>query len=212
MNQTEEELFEEKQTLVMKIVGSEWEVFGEVQGIGGPAPCQQDEKTFTIMRSSQFFTWPNHLIRSYMLDFQNAYYSKRNLLAEKYGHMMQYTDLENYKLIQGKLPKIPTEQLEIIEKIVKIQLTQMIELEKIYPKFVGSGRNLHATDDHPEDASYETYLRGELSSYSLKTVKFYHEWLLDNEKEGINTAKCFMLNVAKQYGYPDLESAEQSLA
>ena len=35
----------------------EWEMFHAVQGIDGPASCQQDRKTFEIMRSSQLLGW-----------------------------------------------------------------------------------------------------------------------------------------------------------
>lgn len=206
-----EEILEERRELVRKIVDCEWDVFEKVDGIGGKAPCQEDEETFTIMRSSQFMAWPNQMIRSYMLDFQGAQLNHRNIVAEKYAHMMKYTDYENYKALCHQLPTIPQEQLDLIELIVEKQMSQMAILSQKYPKFVASGRALEAKNDVPDNASYETYLRGELCSYGLKTVKLYVNWLEDNEKEGINTAKLFMENVAKQYGYPDLESAEEAL-
>lgn len=207
----DEEIMEERRELVRKIVENEWEVFDKVDGIDGRAPCQEDKETFTIMRSSQFLAWNNQMIRSYMLDFQGAKLNNRNIVAEKYAHMMQYTDPDNYKQLCHQLPKIPQEQLDLIEIIVGKQMSLMKVLSGQYPKFVESGRALESKDDVPDNASYETYLRGELSSYGLNTVKLYLNWLEDNEKEGINTGKLFMENVAKQYGYPDLESAEEAL-
>lgn len=206
-----EEMLEEHKELVRKIVECEWDMLGKVDGIGGIAPCQENEDTFTIMRSSQFMAWPNQLIRSYMLDFQGAYLNHRNIVAEKYAHMMKYSDAENYKALSHQLPTIPQEQLDLIELIVAKQMSQMTALLQKYPKFIASGRALQAKDDVPDNASYETYLRGELSSYGLKTVKLYLKWLEDNENDGIITAKLFMENVALQYGYPDLQSAEEAL-
>ena len=42
-----------EQDVVRAILDLEWEMFHDVRGLDGPAPCQQDRTTFEIMRSSQ---------------------------------------------------------------------------------------------------------------------------------------------------------------
>lgn len=206
-----DEILEERALLVEKLVEQEWELFDKVQGMDGRAPCQEDKETFTLLRTSQFLTWENPMIRSYMLDMQGASLNHRNIVAEKYAHMMKDTDPEHYAALSHQLPKLSSEQLEAIEVIVATQLGEIKVLSHLYPRFVASGRALEGKDDVPDNASYESYLRGELSSYGYNTVKLYLAWVERNQAQGIDTAKLFLESVARQYGYLDLASAEESL-
>ena len=45
------------QNLVDEIVQLEWEMFSNVQSMDGPVSCQQNPKTFEVMRSSQVKSW-----------------------------------------------------------------------------------------------------------------------------------------------------------
>lgn len=211
MHLKQQELEDEKKSLVQEIVTKEWKAFDGINGLGGRADCQDDYETFQIMRSSQFLAWSIPLLDSYLADFNKGLETSQNLVAIKYAFMMKSTDPVHFETLLPQLPKVPTEQLELIEKIVQKQLGLMLDLQPKYPNFVSTGRSLRTSEDHMYNTSYETYLRGELSSYSLKTVELYYEFLVNNENSGVNTAKVFMLNVAKQYGYPDLETAEESM-
>lgn len=201
----------EKEKLVQKTVIYEWNAFDKVQGIDGRASCQDDFETFTIMRSSQFLAWDNELIRSYISDFEQALDVGRNLVTEKYAFMMKSTDIENFRKIESNLPEITPEKSDLIEEIIKKQLKLVFEIQPKYPKFVSNGRSIKSQDDSLYNTSYETYLRGELSTYSFKTVELYNKMIVENNEKGINTAKRYMENVAFQYGYKDLESAEENL-
>lgn len=207
-----QELDDEKTALVTELVNKEWNAFDKVDGMDGRASCQDDYETFQIMRSSQFSPWTTELLDSYLADFQQAEQEGQNLITIKYAFMMKSTDPENFKKMESRLPQLSQEQLDLIEDVVEKQLTLMLSLHPKYPNFVSSGRSLRSSQDSLYNTSYETYLRGELSSYSLKTVKLYHQFLVDNHNSGINTAKLYMENVAKQYGYPDIESAEESMS
>lgn len=206
-----DELMEEKRNLVKKIVVAEWDVFDKIQSLDGRADCQDDYVTFEIMRSSQFLVWNPELLRSYMIDFETALFANADLVTRKYAYMMESTDPDHFKTIVDTLPKVPKEQSELIEKIVAKQLSLMTELQKAYPHFVESGRSLTTSEDNLTNTSYETYLRGELSSYSMHTVELYHKMLEEHEKNGLNTAVLYMESVAHQYGYPDIKSAEDVL-
>jgi hypothetical protein len=58
----------EHKTLVDAVVTAEWEMFSNVQNVGGKASCQMDPKTFRIMRSSQMDNWDDELLGSYLAD------------------------------------------------------------------------------------------------------------------------------------------------
>lgn len=206
-----QEISKEKETFVKTLVGYEWKAFDKVNGMDGRATCQDDYETFEIMRSSQFFVWNETLLQSYLEDFATATSQGRNLITEKYAFMMKSTDPENFKAMEGHLPVISPEKSAVIEKIVGLQLDCVLELQPKYPKFVNQGRSIHSNEDTLYNTSYETYLRGELCSYSEKTVQLYYEMLVEHEKEGKNTARLYMKQVAEQYGYSDLETAEASI-
>ncbi|MFI3231620.1 MAG: DUF4125 family protein, partial [bacterium] len=209
---TEADILAEKIEMVKNIVVLEWNAFDKVNGADGRAVCQNDYYTFNIMRSSQFLSWTNELLKSYLNDFKEALSSGRNLITEKYAFMMKSTDFSNYKNLEQYLPILYDEHKNLIEKIVIIQLDLMKDLQLNYPKLVSNGRTLNAIDDTLYDTSYETYLRGELSTYSLKTVKLYHEYINKNKLNDINIAKLCLENTARLYGHKNLESAEKSLA
>lgn len=202
---------QEKKTLVDQLVSYEWKAFDQVQGMDGRASCQDDYETFEIMRSSQFYVWSTALLESYALDFETALQQGRNLVTEKYAFMMRSTDPDNFQKMESRLPAISPEKRSLIEEIVAKQMKLVLELQPNYPKFVNQGRSLHTKEDNLYNTSYETYLRGELSSYSMKTVELYGEMLDKHKEENRNTARCYMENVASQYGYEDLDAAEASL-
>lgn len=77
--------------LIDLVIDKEWKMFDRVQNEGGRASCQNDPATFRIMRASQFMTWPEDLLRSYLADLEHAERAGRNLLTEKYAFMMEYT-------------------------------------------------------------------------------------------------------------------------
>lgn len=206
-----EENLKQKEELVKTLVHYEWKAFDKVNGMDGRASCQDDYETFEIMRSSQFFVWNMTLLQSYLSDFETATSQGRNLITIKYAFMMKSTDPENFKAMEGQLPVISAEKSTLIEKIVGLQMECVVSLQPKYPKFVNQGRSLHSYEDSLYNTSYETYLRGELCSYSEKTVELYYGMLVENENNGKNTARMYMEKVAEQYGYPDLDSAEASI-
>lgn len=73
------------------LIQMEWQQFYQVHNEGGRASCQEDPKTFAIMRRSQFTAWPEALVDSYTADLEAAEEVGRNLLTEKYAWMMEDT-------------------------------------------------------------------------------------------------------------------------
>ena len=198
--------------LVDYIVSLEWQAFDDVQNQGGRADCQDDWGTFSIMRKSQYLAWPKSLIISFIHDFQVANANHWNLITEKYGRMMKTTDPAAYAEIKDKLPAISTTQECIIEQIVKLQVSWMENFAETYPHMASNSRSIHTSEDTLFNTSYETYLRGELSTYSHETLKLYGSFVVQLAKNGENLAKMIMTNTAMLYGYDSLEHAEESLA
>ncbi|MCD8327057.1 MAG: DUF4125 family protein [Lachnospiraceae bacterium] len=197
-----------QELLVEQIVQLEWAAFDSVKNEGGRASCQDDWNTFSIMRKSQYMAWPEELLLSYMEDFLNANARGWNLITEKYGRMMQSTDPQGYQKIQDQLPQLEPAQSDIIEQIVSIQVAWMEQFAAEYPCMAGNSRTIHSIEDTPYDTSYETYLRGELGTYSRETLKLYGRFIVELRQSGQNLAEIIMTNTALLYGYSSLQDAE----
>ena len=201
-----------KEELVEHIVSLEWQAFDAVQNQGGRADCQDDWGTFSIMRKSQYLAWPKEMIISYIQDFRQANTKKWNLITEKYGRMMKTTDPDAYAEIADKLPKLTEQQETIIEQIVALQVSWMEKFATEYPNMAFNSRSIHTSEDTPFNTSYETYLRGELSTYSHQTLKIYGNFVVQLARNNQNLAEIIMTNTALLYGYKSLEDAEKRLA
>ena len=200
-----------KEELVEAIVKQEWEQFDQTRNEGGRAECQNNWNTFSLMRRSQYFTWTEELLNSYLLDLLEAKEANWNLITEKYARMMKSTSPEKYKELEDKLPVRSSERETIAEEIIKIQIAWMEEFAEKYPKMAGNARTIHTYEDREDDTSYETYLRGELGTYSDDTFVLYGRFIASLASEGRNLAYEIMTNTAKGYGYESVEDAESKL-
>lgn len=200
-----------KAALVSELVSLEWEAFDKVKNEGGRADCQDDWNTFSIMRKSQYYTWTEEMLKSYISDFHRANDRGWNLITEKYGRMMESTAPYKFFEMKESFPEIPEMKKEIIEEIVKIQVGWMEEFAKEYPKAASNARSIHTAEDTPYNTSYETYLRGELSTYSDETLDLYGRFIAQLCRENKNLAKMIMANTAFLYGYASLDELEEKL-
>ena len=198
-------------SMVDKIVELEWKQFDKVENEGGRADCQDNFQTFSIMRKSQYMAWPENLLNSFYQDLVAAEEKGWNLIMEKYARMMQSTSPEKYKALENELPKISEERKSIQEEIIKIQVNWMEEFAKKYPKMAGNARSIRTRDDSAFNTSYETYLRGEISTYSEKTFILYSRYIVSLLQNNRNLAVEIMENTAKLYGYRSLDDAEGKL-
>ncbi len=201
----------EKTELVDALVELEWRAFDKVENLGGRANCQDNFNTFSVMRKSQYLAWPEHLLESFYADFVEANEKNWNLITEKYGRMMESTVPEEYEALKGKLPEVSPKKRAIADQIVEIQVEWMEEFAKAYPCMAGNARSIRSSTDTPVNTSYETYLRGELLTYSDRTLGLYGAWIVELSKSGTNLAKEIMANTALLYGYASLDAAEKAL-
>lgn len=200
-----------KRDLIAKIVDTEWKMFQEVPNIGGRASCQDDRKTFEINRSSQAMSWSEATLGSYLGDLTEAEKNGRNLLTEKYARMMQSTSPREYAAIEHLIPPLDAEVPALVDKIVEIVLEWEETLSGKYPYILRRGRPLHSSEDTLFGTSLETYLRGELATYSLRTLRLYYENVLRQKSENINASEVTLHHMMKQYGFNSLEEANERL-
>ena len=193
-----------KETLVKNILTLEWTMFTAVQNIGGRASCQDDPETFLIMRGSQFLNWSLAAIESYYQDLQQAHKTGRNLMAEKYGYMMETTAPAEYEKIRASLPAISPEKQSLINKIVKQQLAWNDEMAVHYPNIIPKMRPIHKEQAGPYDTSCETYVQGELMTYSLTTLTLLWQHIEQLLGARRNLCEDILRDSIEIYGYQSI--------
>ena len=199
---------EEMNPIIEQIVEMEWEMFQNVRNTGGRAACQDDFETFDVMRKSQFLIWDLPLLESYWQDLQEGKAQGRNLVMEKYAYMMESTAPKEYEAIATGLPKISEEKQAMVEQIVAFQVGWREEFAEKYPHLSGQARIIHTSEDTLYDISFETYLRGELKTYSMQTLVLYGRRIVAFVQEQKNMTEEIMHYTTAFYGYKTLEDAE----
>ena len=66
--------------IFQQVLQLEWQMFTTVQNQGARASCQDDRKTFLIMRTSQFMAWDMETLVSYRRDLAEAMERGENLM------------------------------------------------------------------------------------------------------------------------------------
>ena len=82
------------------------------------------------------------------------------------------------------------------------------ELAEQYPRLTGHGRPIRKENDGPGITSFETYLRGELLTYSVESLRLYAAFVDKSKKERVNLCEQVLRNTVQQYGFSTLEEAE----
>lgn len=191
------------------IVKKEWEMFQNVTNIGGRADCQDDWKTFLIMRLSQLKSWEDNVVDSYLKDLIEAEKAERNLVMEKYAYMMEDTDPAYFQEIRHLLPEVPERTLKMIDKIVDQFMKWEDEVEALYPHVRDNGRPAEGIGADGT-VSVRTYLRSELKTYSEHTIIVYIAQMLMYPDK--NRYLISLEHMVQAYGYKSIEEAEKALS
>lgn len=194
-------------TLIDNIIAMEWKMFSSVNEGGPKASCQEDPVTFDGMRRGQFSAWSQEAAESYYEDVKNAAAIGRNLAMEKYIHMMKSTAPAQYELLLPRVVYPSKTAIDLAEKITAKMVEQTAALHREYPYVSGSGRPLYSSSDF-YGTSVETYQRGELYTYSEKTLTALWNHLCTLEGEGVALAKLVLENSVMHYGYKSIDEAE----
>lgn len=195
----------EKDPLIAAIIGAEWQMFDKVQNEGGRAACQNDARTFAIMRYSQFAPLPQDVLESYRDDLAAAAREGRNLLAEKYAYMMEYTDPATFdRTLRDHLPAVSAYKQALCERIASRLVADEQEFAVRYPALHAQARPVEGTQ--AGDVSVRVYALGELKTYSERTLECYDAWLRAHSEENISVSVHRVM--VRLYGYDSLEEAE----
>ncbi len=197
-----------KDQIIDEIVKIEFEAFDKVQNTGGRADCQDDWQTFSIMRKSQYMTWDDKMLKALLKLWKDNKEKGWNMITEKYARMMESTSPEEYRDLEPNLPVRSEQARAIVDQIVEIQVDWMEEFAEEYPKLAADARDITSDSDSINNTSYETYLRGELLTYSDELIKMYGEFVVRLFQEGKNLAKMTIENTVKLEGFESLEEAE----
>lgn len=197
--------------LVKEIVAREWELFDKVQNRGGRAACQDDKRTFEIMRTSQLEAWSVPMRESWRQDLEEAARAGRNPMSEKYGYMMARTSPAEYAQISHLLPLRSEEKDRQIEFICQAHVMWQEKTAAKYPRIAVRGRPIRKEADTACVTSLETYLWGELATYSAKTLQLYYDYVRELLFLGRNLCEMILQNTAAHYGYESLAQAENAV-
>lgn len=195
----------EKDPLIAAIIEAEWQMFDKVQNEGGRAACQNDARTFAIMRYSQFAPLPQDVLESYRDDLEQAAQVGRNLLAEKYAYMMEYTDPATFdRTLRDHLPAVSAYKQELCARIANRLIRDEQQFATRYPALHAQGRPTEGAQ--ADDVSVHVYALGELKTYSEHTLERYDAWLRMHPEENISVSVHRVM--VQLYGYDSLEAAE----
>ena len=157
----------------------------------------------------EFFCFSVHPQQVYIADLIEAEAAHWNLLTEKYARMMESTAPERYAELADMLPKRSKERIQMQEEMIARQIRWEEDFAAKFPGVASTGRVIHTSEDTPWDTSIETYARGEISTYSDRTVgllkKLYDQMAIDQE----NLSEKTLRNMTALYGYESLEEAEK---
>lgn len=199
----------EREQLIFDIAQTEWELFQNVRNTGGRAYCQDNPNTFFKMRMSQWMVYSDEVLRSYYNDCYDALAEGRNLVFEKYARMMESTYPEEYEELKDILPDV-SDKTDIVEKIVQINLEWDADMLRNYPNLRNRGRVMTTAEDGEEaGSSMESYLRGELLTYSMHTLELIYRETVQAYEKGESLLKQTIANETLFYGYASLEEAEE---
>ena len=185
----------EKEDIIEEIISRELKMFLSVPSLH-KSPCQEHPEAFELHRRAQFSCWSKETLESYLHDLERAQEKGTNLMTQKYARM------------DNLIPQLNSNPL--IDTIVGYQYAWQRSMMKKYPGIMSGGRPLSRAEDSAFMTSFETYLRGELETYSDDTLELLSKDILAKHAQGISMAEELYTCLVKDKGYDSLDEAEQA--
>lgn len=182
-----------KEILITDVVSNEWEMFTNTNNIGRRSSCQDQKGNFIASRAAYWNMFDEQVLSSYLKDLSNAKSNKINLAAQKYGYMMESTDPDYFKTIKHLLVPVNDKKLKLVDSIMLIYMKW--EESLISSSLDNKNRVLYKQYDSKYNTSVETYMRGELTSYSEETLSLILAQFLKNVSDGENPVKNYLLTL-----------------
>ena len=182
-----------KEILITDVVSNEWEMFTNTNNIGRRSSCQDQKGNFIASRAAYWNMFDEQVLSSYLNDLSNAKSNKINLAAQKYGYMMESTDPDYFKTIKHLLVPVSDKKLKLVDSIMLIYMKW--EESLISSSLDNKNRVLYKQYDSKYNTSVETYMKGELTSYSEETLSLILAQFLKNVSDGENPVKNYLLTL-----------------
>ena len=186
----------EKDRIIEAILEIELEMFLTVNP-QQTSSCQEYPESFKLHRRAQFFPWSPGTLGSYLEDLREAQATSKNLMRLKYARM------------QGLMP--PAAGCPVLEEIVRFKIDWQQAMFHDYPAVMSGARPLTDESTRAQITSFETYARGELETYSERTLTLLHRDLLAMQARGESLSEKVYDYLVRASGYPSLEEAERKL-
>lgn len=184
----------EKERLIEAILKIELRMFLTVNPVRTSA-CQEDPDGFRLHRRAQFLAWPEETLQSYLEDLRGADERGENLMRRKYARMQDP----------------PAESGPELEKIVSLEMDWQRAMFRDYPAVMSGARPLTDDRTREEMTSFETYTRGELETYSPRTLGLLRRDLVAMRARGESLSEKIYDHLVRALGYASLEDAEKKL-
>ncbi len=186
----------EQEKLIDAILEIELRMFLTVNPVQ-TSGCQEYPESFKLHRRAQFQPWSEEALGSYLEDLHAAEELGENLMRRKYARM------------QGLLP--PAEESPVVEEIVQMKMDWQRAMFRDYPAVMSGARPLTDESTRAQMTSFETYARGELETYSERTLGLLHRDLLAMLATGESLSEKVYDHLVRASGYASLEEAENKL-
>lgn len=163
-----------------------------------------------------------NVLNSYLDDLKDKESKNINIVTQKYGYMMKETDYDYFKKIEHLLPNVSEKKASLVDSIMLIYMKW--EEDLLSSNIDNKNRILYKKYNTKESTSVETYMRGELLSYSEETlfkilsqflkdlsgnknpVKIYLNLLNNFDRKNLHTKTGFNSNLATHYSNGDLNN------
>jgi len=197
------------QQIIDAIIALEWKMLISVTALDDPFGCREDPVTFQIMRRAQHLIWSVDTLEGYLADLKTAEGQRVNMIAERYAHMMKVTHPDEYEQLKAKLRPVAPEAYTLVERLMEVFSVYGNQVDKAFPCVRASGRP--STEDGSW-TSVETYLQGELLTYSVNTLRLCSRDALLARDKGINLSELNLRYIAAFYGFSSLEEMERKIS
>ena len=154
-----------------------------------------------------------------VLLFLSTIFAITNINNEKVIDGVYIEQVAIYGMSKEEINNLVGEKLSTISEVsitygdyndvVKIEVSWMEQYAQKYPYMAEGNREIHSYEDSEYSTSFETYLRGELHTYSHNTLTLYADMVKKLEKEGKSMSLMIMDAMVKSYGYKDIDDAER---
>jgi hypothetical protein len=186
----------EKDRIIEAILEIELRMFLTVNPVQ-TSGCQEHPESFKLHRRAQFAPWSEEALGSHLEDLHAAQAQGDNLMRRKYARM------------QGLLP--PAESSPVLEEIVRLKMDWQRAMFRDYPTVMSGARPLTDESTRAQMTSFETYARGELETYSARTLELLHRDLLEMQARGESLSEKVYDHLVRASGYASLDDAEMKL-